>query len=313
MLAVVFALVSAAMSAFAAAGEQRAAAHAGDHGGRARRHAGAGRAGAVAGFLLGLVTSPLWLGSWAVDAGSFFAQAAALDTGPVSLVQPLMVTTLLFTLPLSAWGHRYWPRTGDWAGAGLICLGLALMLSTRHLQSTQDAPTGALPAALGVVGLGVVILVLAAGGKRPAVRAPLLSVAAGALFAVGAALTKLTAHTLTSSGLLAVLTSWSGYALAVVSIASFALQQVAYASGSLATAVTAAVITDPLVSYLLGVLGYGEAPPTPGWPLTVTMLGVSALACGIALLARSPLLAAPRQPELPPHTLARTQLARMNG
>jgi hypothetical protein len=123
----------------------------------------------------------------------------------------------------------------------------------------------------------------------------LLSVAAGALFAVGAATIKLAAATFTTAGFAGLLTSWPVYLLTVVSLASLSVQQVAYASGSLASAVTAVVITDPMVSYLLGVVGFGEPVPALGGPLLLAVSGMAVLGVGVALLAHSPLLH-PRRP-----------------
>jgi hypothetical protein len=79
-------------------------------------------------------------------------------------------------------------------------------------------------------------------------------------------------------------------------VASFVLQQSAYAAGPLATVMTAVIVTDPLTSYLLGVVGFGEPLPGAGAPVVLTALGMLALAVGAAGLARSPLL----QPESAP-------------
>jgi hypothetical protein len=81
-------------------------------------------------------------------------------------------------------------------------------------------------------------------------------------------------------------------------VASFVLQQSAYAAGPLATVMTAVIVTDPLTSYLLGVVGFGEPLPGAGAPLALTALGMLALAVGAAGLARSPLLQP--VPESPP-------------
>lgn len=306
MWVVVLALFAAVLSAVSAAGEQRVAArvargargavHGATESGSVARWRRVGRIGRRrlgfgAAFVLALLASPLWLSSWLLDAGAFAAQAAALHLGSISAVQPLMVTTLLFTLPLAALGTGRRPGVEGWFGAVLICVGLVLVLSTRTLRSAGTTHHTALLTAIGVVVLGSVALVIAGRGRGPSGRAALLSVAAGALFAVGASLTKLTAATFVQSGLLGLVTSWPGYALAVVSLTSFLLQQAAYASGPLAPAMTAVVITDPLVSYLLGITGFGEAPPHGFGAVFAVVLGAPVLGIGVAVLARSPVLA----------------------
>lgn len=308
-MVIVLALLAAVLSAVSAAGEQHAAFRLagrvrgdGDGtGGSRRRKALLGsrgrRIGFGAAFLVALLASPLWLSSWALDAASFFTQATALHLGSISAVQPLMVTTLLFALPLAALGSGRSPGRGGWIGAGLICAGLALVLSTRSMPATATTRHVPLLAAMGavvVLAAGIVaaaVLLTTRRSSHPALRAALLSVAAGGLFAVGAAITKLTAATFLGAGLIGILTSWPGYALAGVSLASFSLQQFAYASGPLAPAITAVVITDPLVAYVLGIAGFGELAPRTAGSVAAAATGGLVLAAGIALIARSPLLA----------------------
>jgi drug/metabolite transporter (DMT)-like permease len=301
VVVVLMTLVAAALSALSAAGEQRAAARLAQ---RRQRRRGAGPGAALRpatglrrlrlglGFAAALMTTPLWLGSWLVDASSFLAQATALHLGSLSVVQPLMVTTLLFSIPLAALGTGRRPSAGDWLAAAGVAVGLGLVLSTREAPAASAAP-GAdatlLPALASVLAVVVALVVFSRGRSAP-VRAAMLSVSAGGLFGVGAAMTKLTAGTAAASGFSGLLTSWPGYLLAVVSVVSLTLQQAAYAVGTLAPAVTAVVVVDPLVSYFLGVVGFGEPLPDAGAPMAQAALGMVVLIVSVALLARSPLL-----------------------
>lgn len=287
MAVVLLAVLAAALSAVSAAGEHRAAFG-------LRRRWSHGRRSALlrgAGFALALLTTPLWVGSWALDISAFFAQATALHLGQLSVVQPLMVTTLLFTLPLAAAENRRWPGLRDWTGAVVLSAGLALVLSTRGPVEEPQATEGRLLIpALTVLAALVALLVVVSRGRSASVRAALLGVAAGVLFGVGAATTKLAAATAAAAGVAGLMTSWAAYALAMASIASFALQQSAYAVGPLATVMTAVITVDPLTSYLLGVLGFGERLPAAGIPLVLGAAGIGALVAGVLVLARSPLL-----------------------
>ena len=220
------------------------------------------------------------------------AKAAALHLGSLTVVQPLMVATLLFTLPLAAMGRRTRLSLRDWAGTAAVAVGLALVLGMRSpTDEAEQADTGGrLMAVMLVVVVVATVLVGLSRNRSPSMRAVLLSVAAGSLFAIGAAITKLTAAIAASAGLPGVLMSWPGYALAAVSITSFGLQQAAYAAGPLATAMTAAVVTDPLVSYVVGVIGFGEPMPAMGLPLALSVLGMVVVCLGVASLSHSPLL-----------------------
>jgi len=54
-----------------------------------------------------LIHRPLWVIGWLINLVSYVVQAAALHLGSVALVQPILVTQLLFSLPLaSAWRRR---------------------------------------------------------------------------------------------------------------------------------------------------------------------------------------------------------------
>ena len=65
-----------------------------------------------------------WAGTGAAVAGYVF-QALALAHGSLLVVQPLLVSALLFALPLSArQAHRRVTR-GEWMWAGLLTIGLA--------------------------------------------------------------------------------------------------------------------------------------------------------------------------------------------
>jgi hypothetical protein len=139
-----------------------------------------------------------------------------------------------------------------------------------------------------LAGLAAAVLVAVARLRR-AGRAVPLAVAAGLLFAVGASLTKLLTGSLADGGIAAAAVTWPGYALAVVSLTGLSLQQTAFAAGSLPATMTAITITDPLLSYLLGITGFGERAPHGG-AAALAVLGLGLAAAGVAVLARSPLL-----------------------
>ncbi|MGZ4690485.1 MAG: DMT family transporter [Acidimicrobiia bacterium] len=55
-----------------------------------------------AGMIAALVRRPIWVLGITADIAGFGVQAAALAVGSLLLVQPLLVTTLLFALPMAA-------------------------------------------------------------------------------------------------------------------------------------------------------------------------------------------------------------------
>src|SRR5262245_66256545 len=84
--------------------------------------------GVSAVMFLTLLRRPLlWAGTAAAVAGYVF-QALALANGSLLLVQPILVSALLFALPLSArLAHRKVTR-GEWGWAVLLTLALAVFV-----------------------------------------------------------------------------------------------------------------------------------------------------------------------------------------
>jgi drug/metabolite transporter (DMT)-like permease len=76
-----------------------------------------------------LPRQPLWLLGVAAAVGSFVFQALALHNGPMSVVQPLLITELVFTLVLRrVWIHQDVARAA-WASVSVVCVALAVFLA----------------------------------------------------------------------------------------------------------------------------------------------------------------------------------------
>src|SRR3954454_345657 len=79
-------------------------------------------------LLIHLLARPLWLLGLLCDVGGFLLQFWALDHGSLVLVQPLLVSGLLFAVPLGALISNAKMRRQDWIGAILTVSGLAIFL-----------------------------------------------------------------------------------------------------------------------------------------------------------------------------------------
>jgi drug/metabolite transporter (DMT)-like permease len=237
----------------------------------------------------GLVRTPLWLFGWVTNLVGFLVQAVALHYGSVALVQPLLVTQLLFALPLaSAWGRR-WPALRDWLGGIAICAGVVVFLAVRGVAPLSEEPDRPRVVLSGLaVAVLVGLLVIASAGRPPMVHATLIAVAAGLCFAMSAVLIKLTAEDLLQRGVPATAVDWPGYALAVSTLSGLLLEQGAFAAGSLSAAVAAMTITNPLASYAVGVLAFHVVPPTSPGALAALAGSGALLIIGVVTLAHSP-------------------------
>ncbi len=92
-------------------------------------------------FVRYLVANPLWLFGWVALAGAFVFQALALHNGLMSVVQPLLVTELVFALVLRRVWIRQSIRAVTWWTAGLTCASLAVFLAAAEPTAGVIGPT----------------------------------------------------------------------------------------------------------------------------------------------------------------------------
>ncbi len=240
-----------------------------------------------AGFLVRLFSEPVWLLGLACQGLGFAAQAAALAIGRMVIVQPLLVATIAFSLPIARVVTKRHIRRIEWIGASLVAGGLAaLLVVSKTSEGTDDASLGVWLAVGGVcIGIALALFLLARG-RSPALRAGLLGTAAGILFGFAAALTK-AALSRFDDGLLEVVLDWHLYAMVVVSLAAFWLQQAALQAGALSAAVASSMAFDPLSSIPLGIIIFSEQLHETALGTTISLIALAVALSGLVLLARA--------------------------
>lgn len=299
MLWLVLLLACAAAFAFALSAmlEQRAASQATEQHSLATVHG-------FSAFVRALVRRKLWLTGFVINNVGFVIQAAALHLGSVALVQPVMVSQVLFALLLTGVGlaGRSANSTGsrrvllrptlkDWIYVLCICAGLIVLLSVSGAAPLHGTPNReqVVWVLLAMTGLVITLVITARSHPDPRATSLLLAIAAGVCFAGNAVLTKLTTTDLFGPGVLHTALDWPGYGLAVATASGLLIEQAAFAAGTLPWAVAAMSITNPVISYLAGIFGFHvTAPHTPGAFAAVSVTAVL-IGVGIAGLAHSPL------------------------
>lgn len=236
-----------------------------------------------------LLRNRLWLTGWLTNLLGFAVQALALHVGSVALIQPLLVSQLLFALPMAtAWARR-WPTLMDWLGAAAVSGGLVIFLAVRGVASLSGEPDRGRVILAGLFTIALVGgLVVASAGRPALVHATLIAIAAGLCFAMTAVLIKLTTEDLIERGIPATAVDWPGYALAVCTFTGLVLEQGAFATGSLPAAIAAMTITNPIAGYLAGVLAFHVMPPTSPDLLAAIAGSGALLVAGVVVLAHSP-------------------------
>jgi drug/metabolite transporter (DMT)-like permease len=216
----------------------------------------------------------------------FVLQGMALAFGPLTLVQPLLITGTLFFIGFACYLQRRRVDVVLVLAASLALAGLtAFILVARPETGAAHFDTdGALPFAVGLVVVVGVCLVLATRLSGDARVLP-LAVATAVCYGVSAGLLRSLASEF-DGDLFALTGKWQLYALAVVGVAGFALNQQAYQKGLLGTlAVATITVGDPAVSIGVGIAWLGES--IQGGPAATIGEVVSLLvvAAGILLIS----------------------------
>lgn len=243
-------------------------------------------------LLLDLARRRIWVLSVFASVVGFIAQVIALRFAPLALVQPLLVTNVLFAVVIGAAMARRSPDRTMVLGALACGLGLAAFILIAEPSDGADALTYSevLPLALGlavIVG-GCLITASRTGGLR---RVLALALATGVLYGVTAGLIKVLTEQW-GHGATDVLTHGALYAVCVIGPVGFLLSQNTYQAGTFVSPALAVItVVDPLVAIGVGVLWLGESLNSSGWAVFGQVVSLMVMIGGVVALAH-------RAPEL---------------
>jgi drug/metabolite transporter (DMT)-like permease len=238
-------------------------------------------------FILDLFRSPMWLFGWVAVAGAFIFQAFALHNGQLSVVQPLLVTELVFVLVLRRFWIRQSIRRITWTAGALTSIGLALFLVAAEPQGGHYLPTSSAWRAATIASI-VVVAVLAALGLRgsPGWRAAFYGSATAVMWALVATFIKATTDDITRFGV-GFFAHWHVYALAASGLVAEVLTQAALHVGPLSLSQPFMVIIDPIVSIILSVWIFGEHFTPSAASLALGTVAFAGMCVGVVLLTRT--------------------------
>jgi hypothetical protein len=235
-----------------------------------------------------LFRQPLWLLGWAAAAAGFAFQAVALHSGQLSIVQPLLVTELVFALLLRRfWIHQHVAGMA-WTAALITCAALTVFLTVAdphggHLQ--PDVADWA--SALAVFGGAVAVLALMARWGSPGRRAALYAIAASITWALMAAFIKATTNVLVAAGPVGVLEHWPIYALIASGVVGSVLQQAALQVGPLSVSQPLIVVVDPAVAIVLSVWIFDERFTVSAAQRAIAGVAFCVMALAVTVLSRT--------------------------
>ncbi|MFI6281458.1 DMT family transporter [Streptomyces sp. NPDC050988] len=250
-------------------------------------------------LLLDLVRVPRWLGGIGLMVVGMVLGAIALSNGEISLVEPLLATNLVFALVLSRRQTRQPLGRQGWAGLLLLAGGVTAFIVAGQPQG-GDARTDPFRQWLiiGVV-LGLALL-LTTYAKRSLLSAGpvLLGVAAGLLYGVQDALTRVSGQRFSDGGWIALATGWQVYGVVALGITGLVLVQSAFETAPLRMSLPALTAAQPLAGIACGVGFLGDRLRTDAGALTWEVLGLAGIVVGVVLLGMHPAMpsgAAPKE------------------
>jgi drug/metabolite transporter (DMT)-like permease len=238
-----------------------------------------------------LVRQPTWVLGVGTVAVGFSLQVVALAFGPLVLVQPLLVTGVLFGTVFSAMLARRRLDGQILLGATACAVGLAAFLTLSRPTGTGGEMVdvaGVMPLAVGLSVIIVGCLVVAIGSRfSGSAHVTALAVATGVLYGMTAGLLKVVTGELRTGGLPTVLTHPALYIICLLGPMGFLLSQNTFQQGVLiAPALAIITIVDPLVGFAIGVLWLGEEVTTTVPVLAGEAMAAAVVIAGIVLLAR---------------------------
>ena len=274
MVAVPAALAGAASIGLATAAQQQAAAYPG---------VGVG-AGLGPRALGGLLRRPLWLLGLVATVAGLGLQLLALSFGPITLIQPVLVTGLLFAVAFSAVLSRQRPDRVLVCGALGCAVGLAAFLALARPHAAGPATAAAGPSlASSLICAGVVAAALGwAAAARRGAKVLALALGTGVLYGLTASLLKVLGDEL-RGGWTEPLGHPAVYVVALLGPAAFLLSQYTLQQGRLLAPAMSVIITvDPLVGMVLGAVWFGERIVTSPAALTGELVSALVVIAGIA-------------------------------
>lgn len=239
-----------------------------------------------------LLRNPRWWGGTLLLAASIALQAAALGQGSVLLVQALLMSSVLFALPLNARLSHRAVTGGEWVWAALLTAAVIVVVVVGNPQAGRSGASLRTWAAVAIV-LGPLLAGCVVAGRiwGGSVAAVLFAFVSGSLWGVFAVLAKQVVPRL-GAGLGAVTRTPELYACIFVALAGVAWSQSAFRAGPLTASMPALQVSQPVVAAVLGVVVLDETLNAGRAGMIALALAAIVMTAAIVKLARVEAVAA---------------------
>ena len=231
-----------------------------------------------------LAREPRWWLGLAMSAVAFALHAVALNGAMLAVVQPIIVSGLVFAVFVRAALERRLPPRSTIGWCTLTWVALAAFVAVVHTAPPEPARLSTAGWCLAVAALVVAGLVVAArmsGGER---RGILFGAGAGVLFGLVAGLAKVVLDELTSSWWL-IAGHWPFWALVLVGLGAILLNQRAFQATRLSVTMPMVNIVNVMVAIVFGFAVFGERLFSSPLTLGVEVLALVVMGVGVRQLA----------------------------
>lgn len=217
---------------------------------------------------------------------AFGLHAWALGTGPLSLVQPVIISGVVFAVLVRSALDRRWPSRRELGWVALTWAGLILFIGGTGASASTHLPAHA-PVVTAVLAVAAALATrCGARAATPEGRGLWLGIGAGILFGLVAAMIKLALVAASHhAGPLSL--AWPLTAMLVAGLWAVALNQRAYQTTRLSVSMPVLNVVDVLVALGFAAIVLGERPGLSPAGLAAQCLGLVALTWGVRELARS--------------------------
>ncbi len=204
--------------------------------------------------ILTLLTRWVWLLGLGAQLAGVALQGAALDRGRVAIVQPLLVTSIIWAIPFGYFLTAQKILRREVIGAAICVAGLGIFGAFGDpSQGVDDAPGSDWAAAILLITAICCALLLFANRGGATAKAALFGTVAGVLYGLSATLMKPVVESFHTEGWDS-LGNWELWVMLVAGGVGFVLQQISLSSGQLVISVTTVSVANPVISVMLGVL-----------------------------------------------------------
>lgn len=241
--------------------------------------------------LFGLISSGLWwLGIAAMTIGQTLS-SVALQFGPVSTVEPVLVASLLVAFGISAASGDHRPRWQEMAGPAILIVALVVFLTVGSPRQAKQPDPSWQAILIATAAAAVLALLVAGSGKflatAPVLECTLLAVGAGIMYGLQDAATRGAIVFTHHHKVIAVIPTMWPWVLLASATAGVLLTQASFRAGRLDWALPPTAAAQPIAGIVIGVVLLGDHLAATGLALAFESLSLVAMLGGVLLIGQS--------------------------